>query len=692
LRHKLTFLFPLILLSLSVSVHAQLWSGVISPNRAVDWSNVGVVGGIPARTTQCAVLGTAGESASYQQNVSAAQINAAIASCPSGQTVFLNAGTYNLKCSSTCIEFKGVSNVTLRGAGADQTLIVMTGGGDTCTGQPSTIVCIQSTDTSYVGAPSNTANWTAGSYSPGTTTLTFSNASNLQPGITPVILDQLDDLNDTGNLYVGCEFGPISGANTNCYSGAGPGGASRGEGAYNTIRGQEQIVTVTACSPSCPNSGTTKVTISPGLYAPNWNSAKTPQAWWASGPVTADGVEDLSLDNTGSSAQSDVTIFNCYNCWVKAVRGMMPGRSHVWIWTSNHITVQDSYFWGSQGHSSDSYGLEAFGASDVLFQNNVIQNTTEPLIYNGDCEGCVAGYNYTINDNYSTSGWLNQAIGLHANTLFVLAEGNVAASVYTDNFHGNHAFFTAFRNRFDGYESNNGTWPYSNTIPIRSNPFSRYFNIVGNILGSNGLPQVVYTCSGTACTNYASNYWLGAYPEGGETPDAMVQSTSFRWGNYDLKTAAVRWCGSSSNTGWSTTCSSTSEVPTSLSIYANPIPTTASQGQALPASFYLSSQPSWWPSGKAWPATGPDVTGGNILRCSSGPYSGAQVTSGSQCSGGSSVNETGGMATSNPAMDCYFAMGGPPDGTGSALTFNASSCYSTVLAPAPPTDLTVTVD
>src|SRR5438132_11014855 len=94
---------------------AQPWSGILSPSRAIDWTNVGIPGGIPNRTTICATL---------NPGATASQINSAIASCPSGQVLFLNAGTYNL---SSGITFANKSNVTLRGAGADQTKLVFTG-------------------------------------------------------------------------------------------------------------------------------------------------------------------------------------------------------------------------------------------------------------------------------------------------------------------------------------------------------------------------------------------------------------------------------------------------------------------------------------------------------------------------------------------------------------------------------------
>src|SRR5262249_45996737 len=86
------------------------WSGVLDPARAIDWSGAGVTGGIPTRTMACATL---------KPGATAAQINAAIAACPEGQAVVLGAGTYSIADDGIVMK----SGVTLRGAGADKTLL-----------------------------------------------------------------------------------------------------------------------------------------------------------------------------------------------------------------------------------------------------------------------------------------------------------------------------------------------------------------------------------------------------------------------------------------------------------------------------------------------------------------------------------------------------------------------------------------
>jgi hypothetical protein len=630
---------------------AQAWSGVIDPTRAVDWSTAGVPGGIPTRTTICATLGTAGQAATFVQSVTAAQINSALSSCPANQVVFLNTGTYNLSAS---IVTQGKSNVTLRGAGADKTLLVFTGSSN-CWGQNADI-CFMATDGNWSGGPDNSATFTgAGPWPKGTTSITLSSVTNLAVGGT-LILDQIDDLSDNGIIY-NCEqsasYSPNQNPPCNDDSGAtgGDSGAQRGTGTAS-VRGQQQFVTVTAIS------GNT-VTFSPGLYMPNWRvfsdsrGTNVPGAWWVTTPAKAMGVENLSVNHTNSSAFLGTQFYNCAGCWAKGIRSIGSDRDHFAIYFSDRATIRDSYMYGTKNSVSQSYGIEAFGTSDSLFENNIGQQVAVPYMINSDCEGCVLGYGFSIDDFYSaSSNWMMQGIFLHSLTSNILIEGNVGSGTIADLFHGTHNFITIFRNRFDGNEPNGGTTVTSNTNPLKIYPYSRYFNVIGNVLGTSGYhTSYQYTTSPEGGAGDTAVMVLGTGPDtccqGG---DAKVASTMLRWGNFDTVNNAVRFLAT--------------EVPSALSIYSNAIPAL----QALPNSFYLSSKPVWFGSG-VWPLIGPDVTGGN-------------------------VSNVGGHANMNPAGVCYNSvMKGPANGTGAFLSFNADTCYysGSVTLPNPPTNLKAVV-
>jgi hypothetical protein len=627
----------LVLLTVAVSapgfLEAQSWSGILDPQRAVDWTQAGVVGGIPSGSwTQCgSTIGAYSGSASTIIN--------AIAACGTNQYVQLGAGTFNL---SSGITWKAKSRVAVRGMGADQTLIVFTGV-DSCQGAFSGI-CMASYDVNWSGGPSNTANWTAG-YAKGTTNITLSSVNNLHVG-APLILDQVDDSSDTGNVFV-CQAGcSLDGNNGN---------------AQRTNRDQTQLVTVTACGtanlPGAACNGT-NLTISPGLYMPNWRASQSPGAWWATSPVYNDGIEDVSLDFSHATGAKGIEIFNCSGCWISGVRTIDTGKAHVEDQLSVHSTVQNSYFYLTQNSIDQSYGIEPFNSSNSLYVNNIAQYVAAPYLINGPCSGCVLAYNFSINDYYDAA--LNyvmlSTIQHTAGTSMMLFEGNNGAGFGGDVFHGTHNFITSYRNYWIGNEptchiaSGFGTCT-SNQHPAWLMAYSRYYNMVGNVLGQPGIQN-----------GYQSNsvpiFALGSgnsAPVNGVTVsvpfDPLVETTLMRWGNYDTVNAAVRWVASENGSG------------------APVYPALANPAQTLPASFYYSSTPSWWPASKAWPPIGPDVTGGNIAGLN-------------------------GHANTIPAQDCYLnVMHGPPDGTGSVLSFNASKCYGTAITKtvAPPTNLAATV-
>jgi hypothetical protein len=636
------FLFPLILLCASPLSFGQLWSGIIAPPRAVDWSHAGVVGGIPSGSwTQCGSTIAAGTSASA--------INSAINACSANHYVQLGAGTFNL---TTGLVLK--SHVALRGMGADQTFLIFTGANG-CGGEGAS-VCMVSGDVNYWGKPSNLANWTAG-YAPGTTSITLSSKTNLAVG-TPVTLDQADDTSDNGDIFV-------------CYTPKGVCSTNGDNGGFlRANRSQEQVVTVTSISGSGPYT----VGISPGIYMPNWSSSKSPQAWWPTSPIVSAGVENLSIDSSHASNES-VGIFNCSGCWVSGIRSIDPARSHVMAWQSPHTTVQNSYFYRTANQSSSSYGLEFNNSSDSVAQNNIFQQLSAPYVNNGSCSGCVMSYNFDVNNLYNSGGgvynYQQQSWYPHtAGDDHILAEGNQGAGMYSDNFHGTHQFQTLFRNAYNGRQPNNGNTTTGGLGALLINAYSRFYNVVGNVLGTSSFGRYRSDMGG------GSGSAIVAVGIGDGVPnDPDTGRTLMMWGNYDTVTGAVRWCGNSSSPGWSSTCANTSEVPSGIANYANPVPASTS----LPASFYLNGKPAWWPSSKPWPAIGPDVTGGNL-------------------------SAYAGHAYSIPAADCYSnVMRGAADGTGSVLSFSAAACYGTSGGTGgtppggdatldPPTGLTAVVD
>jgi len=88
------------------------------------------------------------------------------------------------------------------------------------------------------------------------------------------------------------------------------------------------------------------VTISPGLYMPNWSASRSPQAWWYGDTLEMCGVEDLSVTNVAGAAHN-IAFLNARNCWVKNVNSYNARETHVRTYIAADIEVRHSYFFGT---------------------------------------------------------------------------------------------------------------------------------------------------------------------------------------------------------------------------------------------------------------------------------------------------------------------------------------------------------
>lgn len=628
-----------------VAVHAQTWIGIINSSRAANWAFAGVEGGIPSGYTNCV---TSACNTLFGGSVTSATIQSAINSAPANTVVRIPVGTFNLSAG-----FRVNNNfVVVRGAGASLTLLNINGGAASNCGYFYTAaieICAVSS------IPQNSANWTSG-YSTGTTRIFLSSVTGISVG-TVVFLDQLSDTTDgypaTGDLFL-CES-----SSNNCSSQGG--GTSSLGGAGRAGRATTQAVRITAINAG--GCGSTCLDITPPISMPNFRSGQSPGAYWTSNVgniISYAGVENLSVDYTGIGGSNTVgvEISNAVNVWLKGVRIVYTGSSlNFSLQMTNTLfgTIRDNYIANTSTPIVASYPMEAINIGSMLIENNICHGVHCDLVTDGPYTNSVFSYNFTV----GTQG--PSFIRHGAAELMNLMEGNLGGGLYSDVIHGTSAFTTYYRNAMLGNKYNSGSCTICNPIHIEAN--NRFYNIVGNVLGGPAFSR--YETQDTGNGGYDSgaifnNGWGGNASGVNITADPRVHATMMRWGNWDSVTNAARFCGDSSDTGWVTTCSSITEVPSGLTNFPNAKPTVgdtvAGQGP-LPASFYYSAKPTWWPPAKPWPAIGPDVTGGNITN-------------------------TNGHAYTNPAADCYLTvMGGPINGSGGPLSFDATACYSIASIP-----------
>jgi hypothetical protein len=672
----------------SLRPYAESSPAFLDSSRTIHWTSAGF--SIPNYSSDCPIQPSlaAGPGAA---SGNATAIQNALNSCTSTRNVVsIPAGTWYV----TGINFGKQGKQLLRGAGPKSTTLIPTAG-VSCSGGVTAGICMKDGVGLYNGSSqvlppsgSNQCLWTGG-LTQGSTTITLSSCGGAPPVNQTIILDQANDSSDTSGIYV-CD------ANiANCGYQSSNGGNNDGRSIGGVTHSQQQMTYVTGVTSQ--GSGSYTVTISPGVYFTNIRASQSPGAWWP-GMVRNDGLEAMTIVGTSISGGSNVGMYDCYQCWIKNVNSQNAGRNHVMLYQSANDVIRDSYFYESQSHYSESYVIEAEGASAFLVENNIFQQVTNPTMF-GQASGAVVAYNLSIGNIYSgAEQWMAGSYSVHnAGNEMNLFEGNSFNGLWADDAWGSSDQITYFRNMFIGWQSGdtNATFP----IMLRAN--DRAFNIVGNVLGQpvaacklrhafsclEGMFRGELTPYHTQYQTYATSTsggtgadaenasiyslgWGGTGPvcsSGSVTTcDPLVYSTLMRWGNWDVVNDATQW-------------NPTEASPAAVRyIRANFTPSYFSTlAHALPASLYYSSRPSWWPSGKAWPPIGPDVSSGNVGVCASDTYAGTQATAASQCGTSGLTTAWASHVTSIPAQDCYLSkMGGPPDGSGGVLSFDANACYS----------------
>jgi hypothetical protein len=352
----------------------------------------------------------------------------------------------------------------------------------------------------------------------------------------------------------------------------------------------------------------------------------------------------------GSNA-SGVFMKTCMDCWVKGVRVIRTDTTGVselfsfMLVDSLRPTFQSNYAYGSRHDyhatpQNQNYAMTIIATTSPLIENNIFHRNPAGPTINGPVLGGVFAYNYVVAASYTSGGTV-----YHGTSLYNLHEGNDMSGVLLDIIHGPHDFETAFRNLFDN-DDNNPSVNVATPIAVQSK--SRFANVVGNVMGDAGLTTYETTLADCGDCVYKLG-WQGNDSITGPslvTNDTNVKRTLLRWGNWDTKSNATRWCGQSGNTGWATTCSGTTEVPSGIANFPNTIPAM----ETLPNSLYLSAKPSWFQS-ITWPPVGPDVTGGAIAGYAN-------------------------HAHKIPARVCYESMSDDSAyTTGTVKSFNRTTCY-----------------
>ncbi len=488
-------LAALILFSTKV-VNAQLWSSMIDPGRAIDWTSAGVTGDIPTRSTICTTL---------SPGVTIATINSTIASCPSGQVVKLNAGTYSIASS---IVMK--SGVTLRGTGMGSTIIQGASGytDQGLIGQSSSYDYYLTGQTSYdLVSPTRL-----------TTTITTSTNHTWSAG-DYIHIDQLEDISGSPKIQ---NLGSQSPNNS---------GSCRNPGATCRPLGQTvKIVSIPAAN---------QAVIDTPLY---WAYNQTPQATKSTGFMTGVGVEDLTLDNTTSQSIAILHMGGWYESWALRVELQGVVDYGIFMYGSVHDTVRSCLLHTGNSGSGSGYTIMLYNrATANLLEDNIVHDLGIVVLMDGNVAGNVLAYNYATNMIYGGVTAAGTGFGTHAaHPFYNLFEGNQIVTRFRfDYTFGTSSHNTVFRNSV----VNEGSPVTSIRNLIDLWAYQTSVNVIGNVLGTIGQETIYAETSGAVHDAAEVVYAFGETTSFGDrgADGGAALSTVYRQGNWDSVNNAVRW-------------------------------------------------------------------------------------------------------------------------------------------------------
>ena len=264
-----------------------------------------------------------------------------------------------------------------------------------------------------------------------------------------------------------------------------------------------------------------------------------------------------------------------------------------------------------------------YGASDNLFENNIMWYGNKEIVMRGTGGGNVIAYNY-MDDAFDSTNPIEPEAGVNAGHYTTphmeLLEGNYSHNYKGDTYWGNSLYITVFRNHLSGLRGanpplNNYAWqsggcsyPYidiNGRLAVDVQAYDFYTNFVGNVLGFAG--QTLLTVANTnSCFDGVQDQFVfenltgfptdnpvymwqfGSYQATVNTTGnwswvANTYQTQLRQGNWDWVTQTQTWLGIGG---------------TQSSPLGSP--------QTIPNSMYLTSAPAFFGS-NPWPWVDPST-------------------------------------------------------------------------------------
>jgi len=528
-------------------------------DRADTWApGLSSVGGVPARTTVFKTV----QASTYGNGASdaTAGIQAAINACPAGQVVQLSAGKFTINAGNIIFVNKGI---TLRGAGAGQTILQKTDGATLNSPNPgphpSPLVIVGTTEWDNGGQGST--NLTADA-AKGASSVTVASAAGFQAGQI-VLLDELSgaqwmtDPLGYGKIWASPDWRVV----WELHNPAQP----NIDDPLNLPPGSQQDAFSWFCRtdrPTCETkeiasvSGNTITFTTPIHISYRVSHTAQLSTYGNNTFVKNAGVELLTI--TGGDDGNLWFNWTAYS-WAKNVEITAWLGEGIGVNHSFRVEVRDSYIhdadWPVPGGGGYAISL-ANGSAEILVENCISIRANKNMVARCCGAASVFGYNYT-DDAYDGGVAAWQEIGLNASHMVgphhVLFEGNYGFNWDSDHTHGNAICHTIFRNWLRGVRrtftdiTDNQTWTDTvadGAAPLRcggATAYSYWHSFIGNVMGAQGqMTGFVYDNSLNNGPN-AMIWFLGWDSNSPNPSDPAVASSTIRDGNWDWVTSSKKW-------------------------------------------------------------------------------------------------------------------------------------------------------
>jgi len=184
------------------------------------------------------------------------------------------------------------------------------------------------------------------------------------------------------------------------------------------------------------------------------------------------GIENLAIERLDRGEGNNIIFMNAANCWVWNVESKKTVKSHIWVYHSLNLQIQESYFHQSHDYGGGGHGYGVTLGKHVthcLVENNIFKTLRHAMMVKEGANGNVVAYNYSLYPTWTNFFSIPADISVHGHYPYMnLFEGNIVQKISCTDYWGPAGpGNTFFRNRIE-------------TLNLSIEDHSHFQNLIGN--------------------------------------------------------------------------------------------------------------------------------------------------------------------------------------------------------------------